>query len=91
MLTCSLNSVYLRSLPPGTFILSSPSSPHPHTHTHTHNSQPVHHLLQFNLSDLSCHGLHHLPPNGSTLRGLCVRGLLDLIGLALCEPDTEHT
>ena len=43
------------------------------------------------MCNLSRHGLHHLPPDGSALRGLSIRGLLDLIGLALGEPNAEHT
>lgn len=55
------------------------------------HSQFIDCLFEVNLTDLPHHDLHHFLADGATLRGLSVRSLLDLIGLSLCEADTENT
>ena len=54
------------------------------------NLQLIDCLLQVDLADLSCHYLHHLPTNVSTLRGLGIGCLLDLVRLTLCETNAKH-
>ena len=57
----------------------------------SHYLQFSNHLLQIDSADLLLHYLHHLASDGAALRGLCVRSLLDLVGLLASETDAEES
>ena len=55
------------------------------------NLQLVDRLLEVNLADLASHDLNHLFADASTLRGLGVGCLFDLVRLTLCESNAKYT